>query len=222
MNVRHMIAPALFVAAALIATPAMAGKGGITPTCAYITGELHGEVYAAAATVIAVPDSGFEADPFVLNIDEEEHTILGMTFTTPGFYRELGGDVFIPGFELSRLWAVQAAYDLATQHSVCVAAGVVTPSVPVYVPASELNVPGTGIEIPDMTLNLAGRELSVPGRAFVQDGYTLVIPEIDDEIPSFTGSTPDWTLTLDYGADVTTMVILEPVIINLGKKLFGF
>lgn len=186
----------LRAATLLVATiPALAWA---EPICAYVTGMVGGQSFTTPAILIYVPDSSAEVQPVRVHVDPTNQTILGYSLRVPGAdYETNKKTVFVPGVNQTIQPIVATIPQLGIQYFTCLDAGVSTPAIPVYVPASVLTTPGATIETPRIELNVIGNPITTCGHVIPLPSKTVVIPEQSATVPGVSAETPGETLVFE-------------------------
>jgi hypothetical protein len=180
------------MALVLALVPAMAWAD---PICAYVTGTVGGQSFSTPAVPIYVPDTQATVQPVRVHVDPTTQTILGYSVRTPG--EDQGTDektVFVPGVDTSIPSIVATIPELGITTYRCLDAGVSTPAIPVFVPASALTTPGVVTNVPSIELNALDHDFTTCGQTISLPGKTIVIPSQSAMVPSVSATTPEETL----------------------------
>lgn len=182
------------------------------PTCAYILGHVNSITAATPAVPVVVPDSSFDVQPVTVHVDETNQTILGYSLTVPGANAGTEGTpVFVPGVSQHVPSFVVTLPELNLDNSRCVNVdGVVTPAVPIHIPASVINLPGAVAEVGGILINIVGNPVTVPGQVITFDGHRVVVPEQDTGVPGVPVGTPDASIVVDVNGTVESAQYLAP------------
>jgi len=181
-----------FITLVLALVPAMAWAD---PICAYVIGQVGGQSFSTPAVPIYVPDTMATVQPVRVHVDPTTQTILGYSVRTPG--ADQGTDektVFVPGIDTSIPSVVATIPQLGITTYRCLDAGVSTPAIPVYVPASVLTTPGAVANVPSIELNALDHDFTTCGQSIALPSKAVVIPSQSATIPSVSASTPEETL----------------------------
>jgi hypothetical protein len=171
------------------------------PICAYVIGEVGGQSFSTPAVPIYVPDTTATVQPVRVHVDPTTQTILGYSVRTPGV--DQGTDektVFVPGIDTSIPSIVATIPELGITTYRCLDAGVSTPAIPVYVPASALTTPGAVAEVPSIELNALDHDFTTCGQAILLPSKTVIIPSQSAMVPGVSATTPEETLIVEIDA----------------------
>ena len=134
---KHTLFAAAAIGMSLFAHNALAGQ-----TCAYVIGDIDGELVTTAAVLLSVPPGSVDVDPIVVHVDETDQTIAGYSFHVPGVDEGWDPDeIFIPGAEAASSAMVETLAELDLDLMFCLEGSRTTPAIPIYIPASELTAP---------------------------------------------------------------------------------
>ncbi len=174
------------------AVPALAWAD---PICAYVIGEVGGQSVATPAVPIYVPGSSADVQPVRVHVDPTTQTIIGYSVHTPGV--DYGYDpraVFVPGVNQTIPSIVATIPELGITTYRCVDAGVSTPAIPIFIPASALTTPGAVVNVPSIELNVVGHPITTCGQAIELPSKTVLIPSESATVPGVSVTTPEETL----------------------------
>jgi hypothetical protein len=168
------------------------------PICAYVLGNVGGQVVATPALVVFVPDSSAEVQPVRVHVDPIDETILGYSVRGPGAdYETDKKTVFVEGVNQPIDPIVVSVPLLSIETYRCIDVDQSTPAIPVFVPGSVLTTPGAMIETPAINLNVAGQPVTAPGKVIQLPGKTIVIPDHQLTVPSIPIQTPPMTIEVE-------------------------
>jgi hypothetical protein len=188
----------LGLAAVLMSSAAYAQVGGGGNTCVFVFGTINGHSVTTPSVMILVPPTSVVLGPTRVHVDPVNQNILGFTLTTPGADQTVnGGTLFVPGADPSVPSFSATINDLNVSNKTCVNFGVTTPAVPIEVPASALQAPGAIVATPEITINALGVQKTVAGQTLTLNCQVIVIPGVNEVVPSVTAATPDQSISVD-------------------------
>jgi hypothetical protein len=199
-----------------ISTPSLAAD-----TCAYLIGEVNGGMVATPAILIITPDVSAVVTPAQVVVDPTNQDILGYQLSTPGQSVDTPGYSVYQEGEQEEVESYEACLDdLNIGEYRCVNHGVVTPAVPIFVPANYLEIPGVLTTTPGATFTIAHQQVTVP--AFIVDlpGHSIVVPAIDETIDPITVETPEQSIVVNFAVP-WVVPYLEPVAVDGNEIVDG-
>ena len=193
--------------ATLLAFPLTASAS--EPLCAFVTGDVGAEAYAAVAAVTVVPDSEFEARTLDLFVDDTDLTLLGIDLVLPGLFQPAEDlVVFVPGTSLIGGLFADLDLDLDLDLTTCVIGGVQTPAIPITVPQSALSTPAFAGTTPSLSLDVLDEEFTIHGISFAHGGNTFILPGREFVIPGQEVCVPGGALIVDLDVDVVAHALV--------------
>lgn len=195
---KHTLFAAAAISMSLFAHNALAGQ-----TCAYVIGDIDGELVTTAAVLLSVPPGSVDVDPIVVHVDETDQTIAGYSFHVPGVDEGWDPDeIFVPGAEAASSAMVETLAELDLDLMFCLEGSRTTPAIPIYIPASELTAPGAFTNVPAIHFDLLGREWSLPGQMLLTEKHTIIIPAFSAVIPPRHQEVPDGTIGVELDGEL--------------------
>ena len=125
--------------AVLMAPAAYAQIGAGGNTCVFVFGTLNGRTVTTPSIIIVVPPTTVVLGPTRVHVDSTSQSILGFTLTTPGVDQTVNGEtLFVTGVNETVPSFSATINDLNVNSKTCVNFGVVTPAIPIEIPATVL------------------------------------------------------------------------------------
>ncbi len=205
----------LFASAVISLACFTAATSAHAALCAYAVAEVDGEVMAHPAVVVLLSPGSASVDPVMIHVDPTTQDVLGYSLATPDVAYETDPvSIFIPGVDETVEQDVHPLADLGTTLFSCAHAGVTTPAVPIYIPASALQIPGSQTTVPAIAAHWLGQTVNYPATVIKTDGHTIYVPSLGTTLMPITMALPDQTIAVKRNLSIELIPLLEPLVIG--------